>query len=70
MKIVKYIIVISLFINYSVLSLNLVRGIYKNRMMNFAIDMAISYYLGPFLSIAIIYDYISKRKTLKNINKS
>lgn len=62
MEIINKIITFCLIINYGKLIFNLIKGTYKNNFKNIFIDLVIAYYLAPILTIAIIWDWVKKRK--------
>ena len=65
MNIIKSIVFISLIISYGHLLINLIKGYYKNNIRNLCIDIWVSYYFAPLLAIALIWNFIEKKK-IKN----
>lgn len=62
MNIIKSIVFISLIISYGYLLINLIKGNYKNNIRNLCIDIWVSYCLAPLLVIALIWNFIEKKK--------
>lgn len=63
MGIIKFIVFTSLIINYTSLLINFIKGRYKNNIRNLCIDVWVSYFLAPILTIALIWECVDKLKT-------
>lgn len=64
MSIFEILIITCLVVNYGKLILNLIKGGYTNNIKNLFIDLIVSYYLAPLLTIAIIWDWYDKRTVI------
>ena len=69
MSAIKYVCFTSLVISSGYLLVNLIKGYYKNKVKNLFIDIWLAYFLALLIPIALIWEFIDRKKIKSFKNK-